>query len=321
LGDLSQDSTFDTLMYQIQIANLKVMFIHILISQALGEYFLESDSSLLIKYAKIIVMDDTIGEDFEILEISLGEQGIDLNPLEKRVISEMSLKIIINGDEYASLLCLNQYQEELALGFLYSEGVIDSFDAVESVLYHERLHAVVIQLKEGIGISHQESLRSMTSGCGKCYTYINPLKQDKYKPLQDSKSQPIRHILDLMKKFELQSEIYAAIGGVHNVLYHSEGFSVLNEDIGRHNCVDKITGILLKNGRISEVGGGIMFISGRVSSEIMTKIIRLQIPILVSRSTPTNAAVRLARQYRVTLLGYVRGSSGYIYSNPERLSV
>jgi FdhD protein len=95
---------------------------------------------------------------------------------------------------------------------------------------------------------------------------------------------------------------------------------VLNEDIGRHNCVDKITGILLKSGRISGVGSGIMFISGRVSSEIMTKIIRLQVPILVSRSTPTNAAVRLARQFGVTLLGYVRGTSGYVYSHPERLT-
>ncbi len=264
-------------------------------------------------------MDESIGEVFELQEIFQGEQGLALRPVEKRVISEMSLKIVINGEEYASLLCLNQYQEELALGFLYSEGVIDSFDDIESVAYYERLFAVIIQLREGITIGRQESLRSMTSGCGKCYTYINPLKQDKYRPVPDSSPRPVRQILDLMKKFELQSEIYSSIGGVHSVLYHSEGFSVLNEDIGRHNCVDKITGILLKNGRISEVGGGAMFISGRVSSEIMTKIIRLQIPILVSRSTPTNAAVRLARQYRVTLLGYVRGNSGLVYSSPERL--
>lgn len=265
-------------------------------------------------------MEDTIGEDFEILQISQGEHGIDLKPVEKRVISEMSLKIIINGDEYASLLCLNQYQEELALGFLYSEGVIDSYEAIESISYHERLSAVVIQLKEGVHISYQESLRSMTSGCGKCYTYINPLKQDKYRPLPDTRSYPIRDIIDLMKKFERLSKIYSTIGGVHSVWYHSDDFSVLNEDIGRHNCVDKITGILMKNGKLSQAGDGIMFISGRVSSEIMTKVIRLGVPVLVSRSTPTAAAVRLAEKYHVTLLGYVRGGSGYIYTCPGRMT-
>jgi FdhD protein len=265
-------------------------------------------------------MEDTIGEEFKILEIFQGEHGIDLKPVEKRVISEMSLKIIINGDEYASLLCLNQYPEELALGFLYSEGVIDSYGAIESISYHERLSAVVVQLKEGVHISYQESLRSMTSGCGKCYTYINPLKQDKYHPLPDSRSYPIRVIIDLMKKFEKRSEIYMTIGGVHSVLYYTDDFSVLNEDIGRHNCVDKITGILMKKGKLAQVSDGIMFISGRVSSEIMTKVIRLGVPVLVSRSTPTAAAVKLAEKYNVTLLGYVRRGSGYIYTCPGRMT-
>ncbi len=62
-----------------------------------------------------------------------------------------------------------------------------------------------------------------------------------------------------------------------------------------------------------------MFVSGRVSSEIITKVIRMGVPVLVSRSTPTSAAVNLARQYQVTLLGYVRKNSGYVYSGEERL--
>jgi FdhD protein len=66
------------------------------------------------------------------------------------------------------------------------------------------------------------------------------------------------------------------------------------------------------------VGEGMMFVSGRVSSEIITKVIRMGVPVLVSRSTPTAAAVNLAREYNVTLLGYVRKDSGYVYSGENR---
>jgi len=67
------------------------------------------------------------------------------------------------------------------------------------------------------------------------------------------------------------------------------------------------------------VGSGMMFVSGRVSSEIITKVIRLGVPVLVSRSTPTAAAVNLAREYNVTLLGYVRRNTGVVYAGAERL--
>jgi FdhD protein len=123
-----------------------------------------------------------------------------------------------------------------------------------------------------------------------------------------------------MKEFERRSELYRAIGGIHSVLFHHDEFSVFNEDIGRHNCFDKITGVLLRNDKMNIVREGILFVSGRVSSEIITKVIRMGVPILVSRSTPTAAAVNLAREYNVTLLGYVRRNSGFVYAAEERLA-
>lgn len=264
-------------------------------------------------------MDERLCSAFSVKEIVSGDGAVRLSDTEKDVIGEISLKVYINGTEYASLLCLNQLTEELALGFLYSEGVIDTIGDVASISYNESLFAVIINLAPGISVEKCESLRSVTSGCGRCFTYINPLKREKFLSLAGRDRSRIADILDMMKAFERKSEVYKSVGGVHSVLFRSAGVSIFNEDIGRHNCFDKIAGVLLKNNQIEFAKSGMLFVSGRVSSEIITKVIRLGVPVLVSRSTPTSAAVNLARQYNVTLLGYVRGGSGFVYSGEDRL--
>ncbi|MDM7988117.1 MAG: formate dehydrogenase accessory sulfurtransferase FdhD [Smithella sp.] len=264
-------------------------------------------------------MDERVFSTFNIKEIASDNGAIRLRDCEKDVIGEISLKIYINGTEYASLLCLNQLTEELALGFLYSEGVIDTIEDVASISYNERLFAVMINLTEGKSVEKCESLRSVTSGCGKCFTYINPLKHDKFIILSDDKKYSLDNIMQSMKDFEKRSDLYQNVGGVHSVLFQHDEFSVFNEDIGRHNCFDKILGVLLKNQKMNLVENAVLFVSGRVSSEIITKVIRMGVPVLVSRATPTAAAVNLAREYHVTLLGYVRKDSGFVYAGENRL--
>lgn len=122
-----------------------------------------------------------------------------------------------------------------------------------------------------------------------------------------------------MSDFVTRSEIFASVGGVHSVLLHAADYEILTEDIGRHNCFDKITGLMLKKGKLDLFDNALVFVSGRISSEIIAKIIRMGVQVLVSKSTPTTAAVKLAQQHNVTLLGYVRANGGYIYSCPERL--
>ncbi|HNY66759.1 MAG TPA: formate dehydrogenase accessory sulfurtransferase FdhD [Deltaproteobacteria bacterium] len=262
---------------------------------------------------------DAMYSAFPVKEIALTDDGVTLREQERQVIGEISLKVFINGEEFVSLLCLNQYPEDLALGFLFSEGVIDSMDDVAGVAYNDRLFAVTIDLAPGRAVSRCESLRSMTSGCGKCFTYINPLKQDKFQKAPVHEKFRITDILETMADFESRSELFRDIGGVHSVLFQGQGLSVFREDIGRHNCFDKIAGVLLRNGTLDSAGKGMMFVSGRISSEILTKVIRMGVPVVVSRSTPTAAAVNLALKYNITLMGYVRRTSGTIYSGDERL--
>lgn len=264
-------------------------------------------------------MEDTIYEELAVHEIIKDKTGCRLSAISKKVIAEISLKIIVNEMELVSILCLNRQPEELALGFLYNEGVINSLADVENIYFNDKLLAVVIRLREGVIINRQESLRSITSGCGKCYTYINPLKKDQYKAVQGNATFSVNQILDLMAEFVTKSEIFTTVGGVHSVLLYTPGFEILTEDIGRHNCFDKMTGILLKLNKLDLFGSGIVFVSGRISSEIMAKIIRMGVPVLVSKSTPTTAAVKLALEHNVSILGYTSQTGGFVYSCPERL--
>jgi FdhD protein len=252
-------------------------------------------------------------------EITRDKDGCHVKEISKKVIAEISLKVIVNGTELVSVLCLNQYQEELALGFLYNEGVINSYADIEYISFNDKMLAVIINLKEGVIIDRQESLRSLTTGCGKCYTYINPLKKSQYKTVGSNIMYSINTILDSMNNFVTRSNIYTDVGGVHSVLLHTVDYEILVEDIGRHNCFDKITGLMLKEDRLDLFGQAVVFVSGRISSEIMAKIIRMGVPVLVSKSTPTSAAVKLAKEHNITLLGYIMKNGGYIYSCPERL--
>lgn len=264
-------------------------------------------------------MEDAIYEELNVIEISRENGACRFNSIKKPVISEASLKISVNGHELISLLCLNRQQEELALGFLYNEGVINSRDDIKAISFNDKTLTVSVVLKEGLSETKMKSLKSITSGGGKSYTYANPMKESQFKQAELSRRLPAAEILDKMKDFTKQSELFRQVGGVHSLLLSMPEFSVFSEDIGRHNCFDKVTGVLLKEGKRELAENAVLFISGRVSSEIMSKVIRLGAPVIVSKSTPTTAAVRLAKQYGITLLGYVRHDTALIYSGAERI--
>jgi FdhD protein len=266
-----------------------------------------------------LMIDDRVYEELNVVEVVKDDNVYNFKDVLKNVISEISLKIIVNDTEVASLLCLNQHQEELAIGFLFSEGVINSFSDIKSIYYNERQFAVIISLENSIAINRQESLRSVTTGCGNCVTYINPLKHSSFEILDTKSTFFVGDILERMKSFVNKSELFKAIGGVHSVLFHSNNYELLNEDIGRHNCFDKIAGIMMREEKLEHTKEGMIFVSGRISSEIVIKVIRLKVPVIVSRSTPTTSAVKLATKYNVTLMGYVRNDKGYIYTCPWRI--
>jgi FdhD protein len=269
------------------------------------------------------VLNEDIYEEFGIQRmLRLESDGVTRyikEDVEIPIVTEVSLRILVNSIEMASLLCLSQQQVELALGFLFSEGIIGNMKDVEDAKFNPGTLSVSVVLAEGISLRRGNVLRSVTAGCGKCFTYINPLRESEFKTVDGSVSYRASHIMEQMDEFVRRSAAYRLIGGVHSLLFSAPGCEVFCEDIGRHNCLDKTVGSLLLSGQIEKAASGIIFISGRVTSEIITKAIRLGVPIVVSKSTPSTSAIKLAERFNVTLMGYVKDDTGYIYSGAERL--
>lgn len=126
-------------------------------------------------------------------------------------------------------------------------------------------------------------------------------------------------IFNMVKDFQERSDVFKATGGVHSAaLCDTNSILLFTEDIGRHNTIDKIFGsCLLEDISLNERG---IITSGRVSSEILLKVTKRNIPILISKSAPTDVAVKLAERWGITLIGFVRGTKMNVYTNSQRVT-
>ena len=239
--------------------------------------------------------------------------------IEDRVIKESSIRILLNGREIVAILALKRELEELAVGFLYNECIINDAGAIEEVVLNEPLDAVMVETREEISEAAPATVRSITAGCGKGISFINPLKMDYFKALEYGKEIRAGAISGLMGEFTKASELFKLTGGVHSAAWSDgEGILRVSEDIGRHNCVDKLTGWKLLNPEISR--DAIMLISsGRISSDVVAKSLRAGAVFLISRSAPTTGAVQLAHRFGITMVGFTRGERFNIYTHPERI--
>jgi FdhD protein len=160
--------------------------------------------------------------------------------------------------------------------------------------------------------------RIYTSGCGRGVIFHNPLDVLGKAPLPDGFTIPAARLVELMKEFSRNPLAHGESGGVHGAALASvENILIVREDIGRHNAIDKVIGAALAAGIC--MSDKVLLTTGRVSSEIFSKVLRARIPVVAALGGPTNQAVRLARVTNITLAGKLRGSRGEIYSAEQRI--
>ncbi|UCE18206.1 MAG: formate dehydrogenase accessory sulfurtransferase FdhD [Gemmatimonadota bacterium] len=254
-------------------------------------------------------------EGVEILRISEDKE----NRMEDVVARETPLTVVLNGQELVTLLCTPSYQKNLAVGFLLSEGFLQEKEDVQSVVFSEDRGTVSVQTSRDIEFPREIfQKRTITSGCGKGAVFYNAADRLQCRPVTSKVRVMPSTIRNLMREVNGKSELFKATGGVHTcALCLGDEIVMFREDIGRHNAIDKILGeCFLEEIRTDDK---IMVTSGRLTSEMLIKVAKQAVPMLVSRSGPTDLAIHLAKKLKVTLIGFVRGARLTVYSGDERV--
>lgn len=237
---------------------------------------------------------------------------------EDTVVREFPLTIILNNQELVTLLCSPAKLRYLALGFLASEGLIREKADVKSLLLDDRRGVVRVETAGPTPIEQGSVFkRFITSGCGKGAAFYSAVDAAQAKVESATRIAPDQ-VFSLMKDFQTRSDIFRETGGVHSAaLAEGDRILVFCEDIGRHNAIDKIFGECLWEGIPTR--DRIILTSGRISSEILFKVAKRGIPILISRSAPTDLAVKTGGDLGITVIGFARGRRMNIYSHPDRV--
>lgn len=237
---------------------------------------------------------------------------------EDKVIRESPLTIFLNGQEVVTLLCSPINMDYLAIGFLFSEGLIQRNDDIKDISIDNQKGTAHIELKENELTGSSCPKRLVTSDGGHGINYYRTASNQEHGKVESLVTITDNEVFALAKALLRYSVTYKATGGVHSAaLCDTKKILVFNEDIGRHNAIDKVFGeCIIKN---ISTNDRILIISGRIPSEILFKVIRSNIPILISKAAPTNLGVKLANELGITLIGFVREQRMNVYSNGWRV--
>jgi len=235
------------------------------------------------------------------------------------IVREFPLTIMLNDLELVTLLCSPADFKHLALGFLFSEGLLKTRDDVKRVTVDERKGVVRVETGADMAAEGEAVFkRLITPGCGRGASFYSAADTGLEK-VESGLTVTAAEIFELMKQFQRRSLVFRTTGGVHSAaLCDNRNILIFNEDIGRHNAIDKIFGQCFDRGL--PVQERIILTSGRISSEIVVKVARRKVPVLVSKSAPTNAGVKLADELGITLVGFVRGARMNVYTHDGRVT-
>jgi FdhD protein len=250
-----------------------------------------------------------------------------LTPHEDDLAAEEPLEIRIGDSPLTVTMRTPGHDEELAAGFLWSEGIIDDPAQIAS------LHAYVTSAagkKNGIAVEVQncefdpaQLQRNFfaASSCGICgKASIEAIRQRGLRAPNSNFTYDPELLCTLPDKLREAQTVFSRTGGLHAAaLFDVSGnLIVLREDIGRHNAVDKAIGWALLRGMLPLSQHG-MLVSGRGGFEIVQKALTAGLPMLASVSAPSSLAVQLARELGLTLVGFLRGRRFVIYSGQSRI--
>ncbi len=235
------------------------------------------------------------------------------------ITKELPLTIILNNQELVTLLCSPTELKYLAIGFLTSEGFLKSKDEIKKIIVDDQRGVARVDTEQIKELASELMFkRLIPSGCGRGASFYSVADAQDQAKVESKIGISAIEVFALVKEFQHHSQIYRATGGVHSAaLCNTSSILIFAEDIGRHNAIDKIFGRCLLEDIPTE--GHLIITSGRITSEILLKIAKRGVPVIISKSAPTDLGVKLANDLGITLIGFVRGKRMNAYTNDWRI--
>ena len=240
------------------------------------------------------------------------------NLIEAPIIHEKPLTVFLNSQEIVTLMTIGDHVEALALGYLFNQNMLPTYDDVTSVDYEPDIDTIVVRTARQTNFERILKRKVQTSGCGQGTIFGNLIETIEGQELELGTTLKTSTLYPLLKTINLTPRLYLKTGAIHGCVLVKESQPLLYlEDVGRHNAVDKIAGFMMQNNISAH--DKYFYTTGRLTSEMVIKMVKMKIPILISRSGFTAWAVELARAANLTLIGRARGKRFTVLSGFERV--
>ena len=234
------------------------------------------------------------------------------------VIEEKPLTLFLNDQEIVTMMTVNDYPKYLAVGYLLNQNMITPKTKIQSIDYEDEMSVIVVRTKNKTDYQKKLKKKILTSGCAQGTVFGDIMESFETIKFNQRSKLKKSWIYELSKKINNTPSLYLKAGAIHGcVLCEKDKPLIYMEDVGRHNAIDKIAGYMMMNKIIPS--NKIFYTTGRLTSEMVIKAVKMRIPIVISRSGFTAWGVELARKANLTLIGRAKGKKFFVLSGDNRV--